>query len=140
MRVVEGAAARQSKRVLDRIQQMDAQGASMSDIKAEVRRMIGKRGNWSRTLATNVIGAATQGAQEAVYSRTGGLYAPTWRTHQDERVRTSHRALDGKRPGNDGIWHALGGPLRFPNDPMGAPSEVINCRCWLTWDIDYGKV
>lgn len=55
----------------------------------------------------------------------------TWRTAGDERVRESHRALDGLERGVGETFPARGSPLAYPGDPAGAASEVIQCRCVL---------
>ena len=57
----------------------------------------------------------------------------TWATAADERVRQSHRLLNGVKRGINETFPALGGPLRFPGDPQGAASETIQCRCVLTF-------
>lgn len=58
----------------------------------------------------------------------------TWVTARDERVRGSHRALNGVTAGfGEGeVWRARGGNLRFPGDPSGPLSETAQCRCIVT--------
>ena len=56
----------------------------------------------------------------------------TWVTAGDERVRGSHRALNGEVRGLDGVWEAQGGTLRYPGDPNAPASESISCRCVLS--------
>ncbi len=55
----------------------------------------------------------------------------TWVTRGDDRVRSSHRMLDGKTvPVGQGF--ALDGKtLRFPGDPLAPADLTIGCRCRL---------
>ncbi|MEE8609010.1 MAG: phage minor head protein [Nitrospiraceae bacterium] len=59
----------------------------------------------------------------------------TWITARDERVRGSHRGLNGLTRGMDETFPGLGGPLRFPGDPAAPASETVQCRCALTTRI-----
>lgn len=61
-----------------------------------------------------------------------------WHTARDERVRDSHRAMEGQtrawgRPFETGN----GARLRYPGDPMGPAAEVIQCRCWREPVVDF---
>lgn len=59
-----------------------------------------------------------------------------WNTARDERVRSSHRRLNGMvRPVGE-TFPADDGPLRFPTDPLGPASETVNCRCILSFRIN----
>lgn len=51
-----------------------------------------------------------------------------WITARDSRVRDSHSAQDGQIR-DEGKAFANG--LRYPRDPVGDASEIINCRCAL---------
>lgn len=61
----------------------------------------------------------------------------TWRTRRDDRVRHTHRTLEGNKIAFD---HAFlsdsGATLRFPGDPLAPPYETINCRCYLTFGLE----
>ncbi len=52
-----------------------------------------------------------------------------WLTSQDDRVRATHVALDGKSVPLDEPFMVGGAAMMFPCDPNGPPSEIINCRC-----------
>jgi SPP1 gp7 family putative phage head morphogenesis protein len=52
-----------------------------------------------------------------------------WITAKDERVRGSHRRLEGKRADMDEIFE--GSSLKFPGDPDAPAKEVVNCRCTI---------
>lgn len=69
----------------------------------------------------NDLGARQLGVQfleEAVF----------WQTLGDEKVRASHIAADGQKR-QAGFFTVQSEFLRFPGDPSGSPSNIINCRC-----------
>lgn len=61
-----------------------------------------------------------------------------WRSAGDRRVRHTHVALSGKSAGLDGVFYSPSGAvLRYPGDPQAPASEVIGCRCWCEYRVDY---
>ena len=71
------------------------------------------------------IGAISQG-----YTRK------EWRTFQDNRVRKTHKVLDGKTIPINGLFEVGKALMRFPKDVSMAqshPEELIGCRCVLKW-------
>lgn len=72
-------------------------------------------------------GAVNESAVKKVWSSTG-----------DERVRHSHRVLDGQAVPFDGVFKAPSGEtLRFPGDPLASAAEIINCRCAVEYRVDF---
>lgn len=61
-----------------------------------------------------------------------------WITVGDEVVRTSHVDADLDEKQGAG-WVVQGELLRFPGDPSGSASNIINCRCGIELTID-GRV
>lgn len=59
-----------------------------------------------------------------------------WNTARDERVRGSHRGLNGLIRGMDETFPGINGALRFPGDPRAPASETVKCRCALSTRID----
>lgn len=64
-------------------------------------------------------------------AKASGFKYKTWLSVRDNRVRESHRLLDGKRikledDFKDGLSH--------PGDSRAPSSEVVACRCTLTFD------
>jgi uncharacterized protein with gpF-like domain len=55
-----------------------------------------------------------------------GAQQHEWLSSRDDRVRDTHKDLDGAVV-NVGDEFANG--VRYPQDPEGEPEEVINCRC-----------
>jgi uncharacterized protein with gpF-like domain len=66
------------------------------------------------------------------------LVTGKWKTAKDWRVRDTHRALEGREvPFGDAFVTPRGNRLRFPGDPSAPASEIVNCRCTISWRIDY---
>lgn len=64
-----------------------------------------------------------------------GVLMKTWVAATDERVRETHAAIDGKTIPMDEDFTVGESQLSFPGDPTGDPSEVINCRCTLVYEL-----
>jgi hypothetical protein len=60
-----------------------------------------------------------------------GFTHKRWVTRHDDRVRTTHREVDGWAVGMQAAFIVGGAPMMYPGDPMGPPQETINCRCVL---------
>ncbi|WP_309086395.1 head morphogenesis protein [Chelativorans sp.] len=61
-----------------------------------------------------------------------------WRSAGDGRVRHTHRILNGKSTPMDGLFQSPSGAmLRYPGDPNAPGAEIVGCRCWLEYKIDY---
>ena len=61
-----------------------------------------------------------------------------WRTARDTRVRDTHQTMDGQRVSRGELFiTGSGARLRFPGDPTGPASEIINCRCWREPKVDF---
>ena len=57
-----------------------------------------------------------------------------WISTEDARTRQSHIDADGQTVGMR-EWFKVGeSELYIPGDPDGAPEEVINCRCAVTYE------
>lgn len=66
------------------------------------------------------------------------LVTKHWRSAGDDRVRHTHRALDGSAvPFARVFTSPSGAVLRFPGDPAAPASEIVGCRCTVEYRIDY---
>lgn len=136
LKVAGDAAERHSRRVAQKISQMDAEGASIEQIQKEIKRMIGQRNSWQKQLATYLTTAAIEGAAHEAWSRAGKLVTKVWNTVGDEHVRSSHRAVDGDTKPVSKKFAVGKSKMRYPSDPLGDPAETANCRCWLDFDTN----
>lgn len=76
------------------------------------------------------------GANQA-YRRAGldtASITKKWLSMHDNRVRFTHRVLDGIKVPLDGVFHSISGAtLRYPGDPNAVASERVGCRCRLRY-------
>lgn len=77
---------------------------------------------------TEVMAASSSGSQYAARS-TGLDLEKEWIATRDQRTRESHAAVDGQTQKMDDPYIVDGAQLRYPGDPDGPASEVIQCRC-----------
>ncbi|WP_416355554.1 hypothetical protein ACLNGM_15050 [Aureimonas phyllosphaerae] len=53
-------------------------------------------------------------------------------------MRHTHRLLNGRAVEIDGVFYSSSGAaLRFPGDPNAPASEIIGCRCWVEYKVDF---
>ena len=123
-------------------------GGSVEDVAMAVERVMTWEGSeyWpnrarviavtetTRAMNAGVLGAGTEQARV-----TGRILRKEWRTEEDERVRASHRAVNGVKLDFFMPFYVGGWPLMFPGDPAGPPEEVINCRCDLLITNEEGR-
>jgi uncharacterized protein with gpF-like domain len=99
--------------------------------------------NRARTIAqtevTRAYGAGTIAGGIEQSRVTGRLLRKRWDSEHDERVRVSHRQVDGQVRDLGMPFYVDGFPLMFPGDPMGPPETVINCRCDLVIMDERGR-
>ncbi len=81
----------------------------------------------ARTEGHRITQKATLNAQHKAKD-AGADIVKQWDSTLDTRTRDSHVAIDGEIRGLD---EKFSNGLRYPGDPAGAASEVVNCRCVL---------
>jgi hypothetical protein len=113
-------------------------GESISEIAVRIENVLTSTAserwtNRARVIAitetTRAYGAATVAAGLEQSRITGRLLQKRWRTEHDDRVRGSHRAVDGVTLPLYQSFNVGGFPMLFPGDPQGPADEVVNCRC-----------
>lgn len=126
--------------VAGRVQEMVRQGRSLRDFSEELRKQynltVNRANLIARTEVAKLNSAITRERQEAL-----GLDVYVWRSSRDERVRESHKVLDGKyckysdttvyADGPEGPWKkrvSLGGY-------QGDPGTDFQCRCTASADV-----
>lgn len=91
--------------------------------------------NRARTIAqtetTRAYGSGTLAAGLEQSRVTGRRLRKRWDTERDQRVRGSHRDVDGEVRDLGMPFYVDGFPMQFPGDPIAPPESVINCRCDL---------
>ena len=62
-----------------------------------------------------------------------GMTQKTWNTMADNKVRKTHRPLEGKTIGILEKFQVGDSEMLYPRDDEGSEEETIGCRCWLTF-------
>lgn len=123
-------------------------GEDVDDVGRRVERVLEYSGSerWpsrARTIAqtevTRAYGAGSIAGGIEQSRVTGRMLRKRWDTERDERVRLSHRTVDGQVRDLGMPFYVDGFPLMFPGDPMGPPEAVINCRCDLVIMNEEGR-
>jgi hypothetical protein len=85
-----------------------------------------------RIARTEILGASNLGSQEGAKS-TGLDLKKRWVATIDGRVRSEHASMNSEPPIPLDQNYSNG--LRFPGDPNGPASEIINCRCTEVYEV-----
>lgn len=108
------------------------QGKSIKNISKDLQTRIPNMTQSSaiRTARTAVTGAQNAGRMDsyAAAEKMGIKLKKEWLATLDSRTRHSHAMLDGEQVAQDAKFS---NGCRYPGDPLGAPSEIYNCRCTL---------
>ena len=62
-----------------------------------------------------------------------GFTMKRWKTQRDNRVRHTHREMEGKTIPVDDYFIVGGSALLYPGDPEGEEKETAGCRCALEY-------
>jgi uncharacterized protein with gpF-like domain len=127
------------ERLYDRIE-AGVSPATESELRARIRDLANtadharRRWEWRADRIARTEVAAAVNAGVAAYAAeseaaTGRAWWKQWWSSQDSRVRPTHRAAHGQLAPPGGRFTVGGAALRYPGDPLGPPTEVINCRC-----------
>ena len=105
------------------------EGETVNEVKRRVKRVMNIQDSRALTIARTEVGAATSGARFSEMKAQGVMYT-SWSTVGPGTTppRESHIAAQAVGPKPLGETFANTG-CRYPHDPEGAASEVINCRC-----------
>lgn len=109
------------------------QGESMQDIAKRFGNVaIMNQVQTIRTARTMTTASENSGRYSMLHAadKQGMIYKKIWKCAHDDRTRESHLLMDG-----EGVYpdETFSNGLRFPADWMGAPAEVYNCRCTMTY-------
>jgi hypothetical protein len=135
--MIRKSALNQSKMIGDLIAMREKEGASIEDIKKEVRGLVQGRSSWKQGLAVHATTTAMEGSRNAVTEKAGKHIQRVWQTMRDERVRNSHRDAQGQRRAATKPFLVGDSLMMFPGDPTAPIHETANCRCWV--EVKYRK-
>lgn len=121
-----------TKKINAEVLQGIIQGESVADIASRFERVTDmNRVSALRNARTAVTGAENKGRMDgyAQAEKMGVKLKKRWMSALDNRVRHTHRALNGQMRENDKPFEVDGYEIMYPGDPMAAPEMVYNCRC-----------
>lgn len=102
----------------------------------------------AQNLARGVAVYAKNETRQVTGTKLGAIWK-VWRTRHDDRVRSTHRELEGQQVSQHGMFYveSSGSYLRFPGDPEAPIEETAGCRCRLNYKLrpglgkdNYGEV
>lgn len=117
------------KRVIDNAKGQTASGNAISGIEEKEEHA----SNVAKNEANTVLNMF-----EYDNAISSGYTTKTWFTENDDKVRYTHRSIDGQTIAIDGVFLVGESQMRFPKDSgLGAnPKEFVNCRCSLKYGTD----
>jgi uncharacterized protein with gpF-like domain len=126
-------------RVIDRgVEEGESTGQIASRLRREMQPVNKRRG---RVIArTEVAGASNKGAHFGAL-RVSGAVRKEWVNMDDDRVRLSHRIVDGNkvRVGDLFRWNSPNSgqtvEAKYPHDPRLPGPDRYRCRCILTYTL-----
>ncbi|MCR9066282.1 MAG: hypothetical protein NXI00_20085, partial [Cytophagales bacterium] len=59
-----------------------------------------------------------------------------WSSARDERTREDHMNANGQRVKKEQDFTIGDKKMKYPGDPRGGASQVVNCRCSFTHVVD----
>jgi HK97 family phage portal protein len=105
------------------------QGEGTSQLADRLKERFTDLETWrAETIARTEVVSGHSQASFFVAKESGVVASKEWLATHDDRVRDTHKRLNGDRVGMDSRFS---NGLLFPGDPTGPPSQVINCRCIL---------
>lgn len=124
------------------VQNIIAEGIKDNLSSKEIAKFIKEKAGISRSRAelisrTEVHSSANWASMESTQSISNELnieFKKVWNTTEDERTRSSHRKADGQKVDMDESFLVNDEKLMYPGDSSGSASNVINCRCFLTYE------
>jgi hypothetical protein len=78
---------------------------------------------------TLMASARAKEGQIKEFDAVGVDFEKEWIHDHPKVPRETHVALSGKRVKRDEKFNVNGKMMKYPGDPAGGASEVINCRC-----------
>jgi HK97 family phage portal protein len=114
-----------ANRIADVIREMVGNGDTPEAIGREIRDLYNLRDEQATLIGRQEVGSALNGGR-FIQMTEEGVTQHEWLSSRDDRVRDSHRELDGETVA---IGEAFSNGLAYPQDPAGPPEETINCRC-----------
>lgn len=100
-------------------------GTAHEEIAREIKELYNLRDRQARLIARQETGSSLNGGRYMQMSEED-VQRHEWLSSRDDRVRDSHKDLDGQVVE---VGETFSNGLEYPQDPNGDPAETIGCRC-----------
>lgn len=141
-RFLDGKANVISKTTIDNIfaaiKTGEEEGLTSVEIADLIDEKTGGQAAWQRARViaqTEVHAAATAASDTAINAMGFDNAKRVWLSSGDQGTRDSHLQATGQKRSMTEPFDVGGSKLMRPGDPSGDPSETINCRCIVTYEI-----
>ena len=104
-------------------------GENSRQLAERVRETMGHEINNAPTVARTEINPAYQEGQLEGMRQSGVVIGKEWLAAFTANSRDDHLSADGQKVALDDYFVVGGEPLRYPGDPSGSASNIINCLC-----------
>lgn len=124
------------KAILDAFVNAIENGLTNDLLAAEIRKIFGMyEGDEAleltraQTIARTTTTALTGWTAHDIYENSPLVAKREWQAARDKATRKTHAAADGQVVAKGEPFLVGNDRLRYPGDPQGSASEIINCRC-----------
>lgn len=108
-------------------------GMNLDNVLAETQKLVEKKINAILRIARTEITRLENKARIDTANQFDGIKYKIWNTRQDEKVRPKHKEVENVKVLKNKPFIVGGEELMYPGDPNGSASNIINCRCFLTF-------
>lgn len=110
-------------------------GEGVAEVRERVKSSINVSAKRAQVIARTELNSAMNNGAYAQMKALNVATVKEWIATPDDRTRESHEEVDGEEIDGDAKFMVGGFPMDHPHDLNGPPSETINCRCTLAWEI-----
>lgn len=89
----------------------------------------------AQTIARTEVHSIANYAQQKEAEQSDEDLVRIWGTAEDDNVRPTHAEADGQVRELDEPFDVGDAKLNYPGDPSGPAEEIINCRCFLLYEV-----
>lgn len=117
--------------LIEVIQQAERDGVDVPALQERINSYFGERMKPYQTerIARTTMTQASEAARLEAWAQSELVEGHIWLSELRGNTREAHRKAHGQTVGIDEPFEVGGELLRYPGDPKGSPSNIINCMC-----------
>lgn len=123
------------ERIVAEISAGQSAGESIDEIADRIQATGGITPERAQVIARTEVHAAQESGSYAQAYFVDPSAMKEWLATNDSRTRPTHHAANGQRVAIGSSFTVGTSQLRYPGDPLGGPSETIQCRCTTIYDF-----